>query len=127
MMTSFLLAAAILLGGLPILSGPVSQYAESPTAGTLQYRQEAGQIPYDLPTNIVLFAVVDCDQIGREGLISIAGGEWEPLIVFDCSGHASTTSWLTDNGIMGEIGYYTAARHNVICLCGVDARLVWLN
>lgn len=128
-MTRFLFAASIALaGGLPIDSGKLSQYAEQPTIDTLWYRQhETEQIPLDLPENAVLLAIADCDDIGRSGLISVNGAAWEPFWVYDCAGSQHAYDWLNDNGFIGEMDYYTAERHGVVCRCPVDGRIVWLN
>jgi hypothetical protein len=109
-------------------TGLLSQYAESPSIDTIHYRQSVGQIPIELPENAVFIAVADCDQIGREGLISINGSEWEPLYVFDCAGSAKAYRWLIDNNFLGEIDFMTAERHDVICLCAIeDGRIIWLD
>lgn len=115
-------------GGMEIYEGRLSQYAKQPSIDTRDYRQQTGQIPMDLPDNVVLMAVADCDWIGREGLISINGSEWEPLYAFDCAGSNKAYHWLVDNGFLGEIDYFTAERHGVICLCAIeDGRVIWLE
>lgn len=115
-------------GGMSVQEGLLSQYAESPTIDTLYYRQYVtGQIPQDLPDNTIFIAVADCDWIGRQGFISVNGGEWEPAWVFDCAGSAKAYNWLIDNGFIGEVDYYTAERHGVVCRCAVDGRVVWIE
>jgi hypothetical protein len=114
--------------GLTVYEGRLSQYAEQPSIDTLQYRQQSGQIPYGLPENVVLMAVADCEQIGRQGLISINGSEWEPLYAFDCAGSNKAYRWLVDNGFLGEIDFWSAVRHDVVCLCAIDdGRVVWFD
>lgn len=114
-------------GGMTVEHGLLSQYAEQPTVDTIWYRQSVGQLPTELPENAVFIAVADCDWIGRQGLISIAGNEWEPLWVYDCAGSAQAYDWLVSNGFLGEIDYYAAERHDVICRCPVEGRVIWLN
>lgn len=140
-MTSLLTAVSLLLslpfpwlmdaneppGGMTIYRGLLSQYAEQPSIDTLQYRQSTGQIPMELPDNAVFMAVADCSWIGREGLISVNGGEWEPLYAFDCAGSNKAYRWLVDNGFLGEIDHFSAVRHDVVCLCPVPGRVIWFD
>jgi hypothetical protein len=126
---NLLLASAVaLLGGMPIETGILSQYEEQPSIDTLWYRQYVSeQIPLDLPENAVFMAVADCDWIGREGLISVNGAEWEPLFVFDCAGSSHAYNWLVDNGFLGEIDFWTAERHGAICKCPVPGKVIWID
>jgi len=117
----------VLPGGRPIQSGLLSQYEEAPTIDTILYRQSIGQLPEELPDNAVFMAVADCDQIGKRGLISIDGNEWEPMWVMDCAGSAHAHDWLVDNGFLGEIDYFSAVRHDVVCRCPVDGRVIWIE
>lgn len=116
-----------LLGGLTVETGYLSQYHEQPSIDTRWYRQSVGQLPEVLPDNAVLMAVPFCDWIGREGLISIEGGAWEPLYAFDCPGSNQAYRWMLDNNIIGEIDYFSAERHGVVCHCAVDGRVIWLD
>lgn len=108
-------------------TGWLSQYAQSPTDGTIEFRQQVGQLPDDLDYLDGLIAVADCDRIGHEALLSIDHGPWLHVAVFDCSGHASTTAWMKDNNIIGELSYYMAVEHGIVGQGGIEGRIVWLD
>ena len=76
-----------------LIAGAVSVYGLGPTVGTLEIRQEWGQLPAYLGGYVVFVAVYDCDQIGREGVL-VAGGDLYKAIVFDCSGDLQTSGWM---------------------------------
>jgi hypothetical protein len=113
---------------MPVEIGLLSQYEKQPTIDTLFYRQYVSeQIPQELPDNAVLMAVADCDMIGQQGLVSVNGDEWEPMWVYDCAGSAHARDWLNDNGFIGEMDYFTALRHDAVCRCPVDGRVMWFD
>jgi hypothetical protein len=85
------------------------------------------QLPQELPPDTVYLAVSDCDWIGRRGRISINGDAWEPMIAFDCAGSQHAYRWMVDNGIIGEMDFFSAERHGVICRCGVPGEIQWVN
>lgn len=82
----------MMLGPL-IIAGAMSLYGLGPTVGTLEMRQEWGQIPENLQSYDVFVAVADCNQIGREGTL-IYDGDLYNALVFDCSGDLQTTDWM---------------------------------
>lgn len=127
MVNLFLSAVTILLGGLPIETGILSQYEQGVMPPVVAARQEWEQLPDDLTGIDGFIAVWDCDQIGRPGLLSINNGEWKTVLVADCSGHVSTTQWMIANNVIAEISGELAADNDVVCLCAVDGRIVWLD
>lgn len=46
------------------------------------------------------------------------------VIVFDCSGHISTTSWMNRDGIIAEVGFYLAEKLGIVGQGGVEGTLV---
>lgn len=91
-------------------SGYLSAYAESPTVGTVAYRQEVGDIPHDLTGYDVLIAVSDCMMVGKPGTLYTAVGPLDALVI-DCAGDDGTPSWMAENNIVAEIDYWTWAAH----------------
>ena len=65
--------------------GFLSAYALGPTVGTINYRQDNGQIPHDLSPYDALLAVDDCGLIGHEATLT-AGDDIYTGLVFDCAG-----------------------------------------
>lgn len=105
------------------MNGWLSQYDEAPTAYTIIYRQEEGTLPLDLSPYDGVIATADCDNIGREGWLT-AEGQTMHIIVFDCSGHASTTGWMGSNGIIAEVGFYLAEKLGIVGRGGIEGTLV---
>ena len=94
-------------------TGYLSAYAESPTVGTIAYRQAVGDIPSDLSQFDVMIAVSDCRLIGKEGMLYTAVGPLRAL-VFDCAANDGTPSWMEENNIVAEIDWYTWQRWPVL-------------
>ena len=95
-----------------------SQYARSVFDRVVAVRQ-AGRTAKDLPTPLPdvdgFIAVADCDQIGDIWALRPVGQVWwETFLVADCSGHATTTGWMTKNRIIAEVDYETALRWNTV-------------
>lgn len=65
--------------------GILSAYAMNPTVGTIEYRQELGQLPEDLSEYEAFVAVNDCSLIGHEATLYAMEEEFK-AIVFDCAG-----------------------------------------
>jgi hypothetical protein len=118
---------AALLGGLPIETGILSQYAEGVMPGVVEARQGWDQLPDNLSMYDGFVAAWDCERIGDAALLSIDGGEWLTVLVTDCSGHKSTTDWMISQNVIFEISGELAAEHDVVCLCAVPGEMVWLN
>lgn len=98
-----------------IKQGVFSRYDQSPTDGTIAYHQEVdGALPLDMSGYAGVVAVEDCSLVGRDAWIRItddranpwALDQWRPVLVFDCSGHDSTSNWMAAFNILGELGYY---------------------
>ena len=92
----------------PDLSGWLSQYGEAPTVGTLNYRQAVGDLPANLNLYDGFIAVADCGRIGDLAWLSINGGGWLRVAVFDCAGNDGTPAWMAENQIIAELDYFTA-------------------
>lgn len=90
----------------PPQTGYLSAYAQGPTDATIAYRQEVGDLPYDLSQYAVFIAVADCSLVGREATLYTAVGQLS-AIVFDCAGNDGTPSWMETNRIIAEIDYWT--------------------
>lgn len=125
-MTALLTTAALLfsfpLGGYfppgdnpeGLIVGNFTHYAQSPTDGTIDYRQSVGELPADLSAYTVFLATIQTCDVGATGWIrpvrEEGKGEWERFIVFDCAGHSETVDNLFEPGnIIGEIDFYTAS------------------
>jgi hypothetical protein len=127
-MINILFAASVaLLGGMPIETGILSQYALYDMPPVVEARQAWGQLPADLTGIDGFIATADCDRLGDTALLSINDGEWLTVMAADCSGHTSTTEWMRDNNILAEISGELAADHDVVCLCPIDGRLIWIE
>ncbi len=88
-------------------SGYLSAYGKSPTDGTLLYRQDTGQIPYDLSPYDVFIAVLDCSDIGKNAILYAGNLELNAL-VFDCAGvEDGGADWMIQGNYIAEIDYYT--------------------
>ena len=72
-----------------VQTGYLSAYAELPTVATLAYRQEIGDVPYDVSGYDVFIAVADCGLIGHEGTLYTNAGALR-AIVMDCAGNDGT-------------------------------------
>jgi hypothetical protein len=106
-----------ILLSLILLSATASQYSPGVMDGVIATRQ-AGLTSMDLPQSLPeasgFIAVLDCGEIGNLIWVRRVGGPWERFLVTDCSGHKETTSWMTRNGIYGEVDYGTAVRWGVV-------------
>lgn len=117
--------------GSHVISGNFTHYAQSPTDGTLDYRQDIGQLPESLWGYTVYLATIETCDVGATGWIrpvyEHGPGEWERFVVFDCAGHAETVDgFFRPNRVIGEIDYYTAMRWNTIGH-GIGGEIVWIN
>ena len=65
--------------------GILSAYNFAPTVGTLQYRQEMGQLPADVSGYEFFIAVDNCDLIGHNATL-YAGDLTFDGVVYDCAG-----------------------------------------
>jgi len=79
----------------------------------------SGRTAHDLPQYPPAadgwIAVQNCNRIGEMWELRPVGQqEWESFLVVDCSGHVSTTEWLTENNIAVEVDYQTAVRWNAV-------------
>jgi len=108
-----------------VQTGWLSQYDQSPTDGTIEYRQSVMQLPRDLSYLDGLIAVPDCDRMSETAWLSINDQPWLHVAVFDCSGHESTTAWMQENNIIGEASYYLAQEQGFLGQGGVEAVLVF--
>lgn len=111
------IAIAIGLGILQPVEGNASQYDQGVMEQVVANRQ-AGLTEYNLPAELPKVsgyaAVLDCDEIGKTWLVKREGGEWELMLVVDCSGDEATSKWMKDNNIVIEVGYETAVRWGVV-------------
>ena len=98
-------------------TGTLSQYSERPTLEVIANRSVVGRAAYTLPDNWReydgLIAVKDCADLGNVYHIYWQG-HYARVLAFDCSGHASTKAWMTRNGVLGELDFYTARRWNML-------------
>lgn len=105
----FLLIFQIALGAITTRveeRGYLSRYDLVPTAATIQYRKDMGEIPHDLTPYDGVVAVYDCSRIGDEAVLEANGKEFD-VMVFDCAGVADGgAAWMERNNIVAEIGYY---------------------
>lgn len=95
------------------LLGFLSAYALNPTIGTLEIRQEWGQLPEDLSGYEVFLAVNDCALIGQEATLAIGGDTYRAL-VFDCAGadaYEDGQSWMELRGVVAEVDYWFWVAH----------------
>lgn len=99
-----------------ILSGWCSHYGPGVMAATVEVRQsfrpnDTGYLPPALWVDGYI-AVVECDRLGEIVWLRFGdSAEWNQLQVSDCSGHATTTRWMRQNNILGEVDYWMAARY----------------
>lgn len=97
--------------------GVLSQYSIAATERVIANRSVPHRTAYTLPDNWreydILVAVDSCKRLGETGVVM-----WREhrgtYIVFDCSGHASTSAWMRRNNIIGEVDAATAKRWNSI-------------
>lgn len=97
--------------------GWASQYDANVMERVIAVHQ-AGRTASTLPMNVssyeVFLAVEDCSLVGREVEIRPLGGQWELALIADCSGHQSTSEWMTRNNILVEIDHVTAIRWDTV-------------
>lgn len=109
-MIKILMLMALAIGGgrergTETVNGWLSAYDETPTVATIEYRQEAGEIPEDLSGYDGVIAVLNCDYIGKEAVL-YSGEHRLDVIVFDCAGKSDGGyKWMIDNNIVAEVGY----------------------
>jgi hypothetical protein len=105
------------------LTGFLSGYDKLPTDGTIQNRQNWGQIPSDLSKFDALIAVLDCNRIGETGTLHTNLGNFY-ILVFDCAGIADGgANWMIDGNYVAELDWYTRNSHPE--LIGTEATLVF--
>lgn len=116
------------------ISGYFSHYTQSPTDGTIAYHQDkSGLLPHDMASYKGVVATVDCSLVGQDAWIYITDQRatpglirvWLPVKVFDCSGHTSTTDWMNQNNIVGELGYYLARDMGLLYQGGIVGEIVF--
>lgn len=116
------------------LSGYFSHYTQSPTDGTIAYHQEVSSLlPHDMAPYKGVVAVADCSLVGQDAWIWITDQRaapgytrtWLFVKVFDCSGHASTTMWMNQNNIVGELGYYLVRDIGLLHQGGIEGEIVF--
>lgn len=112
-------------------TGYISQFAKSPTDGTLHYRQyESMELDPDIPYDGYI-AVKDCSRVGDEAFLKLEyddySSDWLHVAVFDCSGHVSTSEWMDSDNIIAEVDWYTAEEHGFLGRGGVVGDLVWIG
>lgn len=111
---------AVALGGGEVQDGWASQYeTHQLMADTVEARQGWGQLPADVSGYDGFVAVESCNRIGDSIYLYRPGVGFEHFLVADCSGHASTTRWMRENGILVEVGRRTAERWGVVGEGGV--------
>ena len=113
-----------------VLDGWLSQYSQTPTDATIEYRKSVGQMPEDFPAQgdgIIPYsgvvAVEDCYHIGKDAYL-YAVGNWHRVLVFDCLGRDVEPNWMEENNIIAEMGYYLTRDLNLVGQGGIKARLV---
>ncbi len=93
------------------VTGVMSQYSRGATEAVLHNRSIPGRTAYTLPSNWREYdgfvAVQDCKRLGDTVMIYWRGHSGK-FLIYDCSGHASTSAWMTRNNILGEVDYWTA-------------------
>lgn len=114
-----------------IETGILSQYAEGVMPHVVDARQSWNQLPEDLSGIDGFVATWDCDLIGQTALLSIetplGWSNYQTVVIADCSGHQSTTDWMISQNVIFEISGELAAEHNVVCLCPLNGRVIWLE
>lgn len=122
------LLSSLLQSGSPLfMQGSWSQYAKEPTDSQIWYHTEVTGLLSHPEEYDSFIAMVDCDHVGRDVWISVKGGPWRKAFVFDCSGHVSTTTWMRQNGIIGELDYYTIKELGLPPRQGVRGKLSFLE
>jgi hypothetical protein len=111
--------------GPPPVSGYVSQYDPWLMWETAVQQEAWGKID-DLWRYDGFIATAECD-IGREGYLSIEGGEPLFVVAVDCSGHASTTRWMRENNIICEVSHSLAMQFDMVGRGGIVGEIQWLN
>jgi len=100
---------------------------------TIKLRQSWGQLPQDLSQWDGFAATISCDLIGETvktrvlpiGKHSSKGeNEWLDILITDCSGHLSTTTWMGLNDIKLEFGARTAKKMGIHRVTGVPIEAV---
>lgn len=99
-----------------IASGWCSHYNPGVMQATVEVRSSfrPNDIGYLAPSSTAqgYIAVVDCARLGETVWVRFGdSAEWNQLQVSDCSGHESTTRWMRENNILGEVDYWMAARY----------------
>lgn len=105
-----------------------SQYNRGPTEAQIWYHQEVTGLLRDPWRYDGFIARLSCDEVGQDAWIRIGEDpQWQHVFVFDCSGHASTTRWMREAGIIGELGYYLARENGVPVGRGVRGAITFTN
>lgn len=114
------------LGDPSFKSGMWSQYNRGPTDSQIWYHTEVTGKLSDPDRYDGFIAVIDCDLVGDDAWIQIGSHEqWLHVFIFDCSGHWHTTEWMNENGILGEVDYYTMRELGVPPMRGVRGKITF--
>lgn len=138
MLFELLIALLSLTSG--VREGWASQYESAWIMDdTVALRQEWGQLPNDLSAWRGFVATESCDPIGKTAFIRIVDLRpypekalrkdddmftWQPYLVADCSGHESTTNWMTRDNILVEFGRREAERLHIAGRGGVQIQMM---
>jgi hypothetical protein len=107
-----------------IVTGWLSQYGQLPTDATIAYRQQVGDIPYDLSEYAGVIAVEDCAKVGHDAWLSVNDGSWMKVIVFDCLGRHEH-NWMQERNVIAEMGYYLTAELDLLGEGGIAGALTY--
>jgi hypothetical protein len=103
---------------LPIISPPfwASQYAPGVMERVVEWRERHGQLLDSTVEPVGFIAVRDCDEIGNIWWLRQADSSsyFLPFQVADCSGHKTTTEWMTRNNIQVELSYPLAVFYRTV-------------
>ncbi|NIV92386.1 hypothetical protein GWN42_06175 [candidate division KSB1 bacterium] len=99
-----------------VFLGILSAYALWPTVGTIEYRQDHGQIPQEIGHFDAFVAVDDCSLIGSEAKLITEKGEFRAM-VFDCAGgdgahyFSDGNDMTTPYKLAGDVDYHFWQNH----------------
>lgn len=92
-------------------TGYLSAYDQTPTDATIDYRINSGEIDNNLDKYDGVIAVLDCNHVGKDALLVVNDNHFL-VKIFDCAGiEDGGASWMIDNNIVGEIGFYLRDTH----------------
>lgn len=109
-----------------IYGGVWSQFNQGPTDGQIWYHTTQTRLLKNPKQYDGFIAVADCKLVGDEAWIKVYPWKrWHHVFIFDCSGHASTTRWFHEAGIIGELGWYIARSLEVPVGQGVKGEITF--